>query len=201
MKQVVVIHGGWAFNSYEDYLSALRDWEYDPEYGHSKGRDWKWNLQEVLGEDYQVFVPTMPNKQNAKYAEWKIWFEKVLKHVNEEAVLVGHSQGGIFLAKYLSEERCPVRVLGTLLVAAPFDHNGDMYSVGDFALPRSLAQFAEQSPSLRLYFSKDDPIVPIEDLEQYQKALPSAEAIVFDDRGHFNQESFPEIAEDIRALR
>jgi len=34
-------------------------------------------LKEDVGEDFEVFMPEMPNKDFADYTEWKIMFEKV----------------------------------------------------------------------------------------------------------------------------
>jgi predicted alpha/beta hydrolase family esterase len=74
----------------------------------------------------------MPNTMNAKYGEWKVWFEKYFSHIHgiehhasakttleriaekkehekdlKKLVLVGHSLGAIFLMKYLSESGFP----------------------------------------------------------------------------------------------
>ena len=51
-----------------------------------------------------------------------------------------------------------------------------------------------------LIHSKDDPLVPFTQLKKYQQALPKAEAIVFENREHFNQETFPEIIELIKSI-
>src|SRR4051812_10882369 len=105
-KQVVVIHGGDTFGTYEEYIAFLKDFAIDSlEYFMKMG--WKDTLQESLGGAYQVILPKMPNKINAKYVEWKVWFEKLLPLLNNEIILIGHSLGGTFLAKYLSENKLP----------------------------------------------------------------------------------------------
>lgn len=100
-QQVFVIHGGTAFNTYEEYFEYLTKKEVSLE--KLQGRDWKINLQDDLGDGYEVFLPKMPNSQNAVYKEWCIWFEKFLPLLNDGVILVGHSLGAVFLAKYLSE--------------------------------------------------------------------------------------------------
>jgi predicted alpha/beta hydrolase family esterase len=198
MKQVVVIHGGNAFPSNEEYLAYLRTREVDAE-SFKAGKDWKTGLQEALGAGFEVFQPRMPGAQNAHYLEWKIWFERMFPFLKDGIILVGHSLGGVFLAKYLSENRMPVKIRAALLVAAPFDADGAR-PLTEFVLPNSLEQFESQAGSIMLYASKDDEVVAFKESNKYSLALPGAHVRVFEGRGHFNQPDFPEIVADIRSL-
>ena len=163
-----------------------------------RGKGWKEVLGGELGAEYQVIVPQMPNKQNAKYREWEIWFEKHTPFINDDVVFVGHSLGGSFLAKYLAVNRFPKRIAGTILIAAPYERGRHM--LGDFTPPESLALFSKQGGTILLYHSSDDPVVPFSELAKYQAALPHARVRIFSNRQHFNQESFPELVADIRSL-
>ncbi len=198
MKQVVVIHGGNTFETYEQYLSFLKSSEFDFE--RLKTKRFKDVLGDRLGKDFEVILPSMPNSENAKYEEWKIWFEKIVPFLEETIILVGHSLGGIFLAKYLSEEIFPKKILGTFLIAAPYDGRYLEEFLGDFALPKSLERFMAQGGKINLYHSKDDPVVPFVNVEKYKEDLPEAEVIVFEDREHFSQDEFLELTEDIKKL-
>ena len=198
-KQVVVVHGGDTFNTYDEYLSFLKGFEVDFERYRAGKIGWKRNLGNTLGEEYEIIAPEMPDKTNAKYAEWKIWFDKFVPYLEDQIILIGHSLGGLFLAKYLSENTLSKSIRATFLVAACYDDKDADYSLADFAMPENLANFEKQSPKIFLYHSSDDPIVPFADLGKYRKALPRATIRTFVDRGHFNQETFPELAEDIRA--
>ena len=199
MKQVVFIHGGETFDTYESYVEALRTWKYDPSWEIQ--RRWKHTLRERLGDDWQVFTPTMPSKYNAKYLEWLIWFEKILPHLKEGVILIGHSLGGIFLAKYMNENELPVQVHATFLVAAPFDATDTDFSLADFTLSGSLANLESRAGTLYLYHSEDDDVVPFSALEKYKEHLPKALVRVLTDRGHVLQEEFPELIEDVRGLK
>jgi len=194
-RQVVVIHGGETFDTYEQYLAMLESWEYDPY--RAEYKDWKKRLPETLGEDFEVIAPSMPSKHNAKYKEWELWFRKVVPFLRDGVVLVGHSLGGLFLAKYLNENELPVRVSATHLVAAPFGTTDTVTTLADFDIPSILDKFEERGGRIRLYFSTDDPVVPFSELTRYQAALPSAHTSIFADRAHFNQEEFPEIVFEI----
>ncbi|MDP3726303.1 MAG: alpha/beta hydrolase [bacterium] len=198
-KQIVIIHGGDAFATYDEYLSFLKNFQIDFERYRLGKDDWKQHLGKVLGESYEMIAPHMPNKNNAKYIEWKMWFEKFIPFLNSEIILIGHSMGGAFLAKYLSEEIFPKKIKATFLVAAPFNRNKDLVLV-EFTLPTSLDQFKNHGGKIFLYHSIDDPVVAPTEFEKYQKALQGATCRMFTDRGHFNQDSFPELVDDIKNL-
>lgn len=199
MRQVVVIHGGHTFDTYEAYMQYLKEYTVESlDYYRKVG--WKGVLQEQLGEAYDVVMPSMPCKQNAKYTEWTIWFEKLLPLLTYDVVLVGHSLGGIFLAKYLAEHTVAYTIRATFLIAAPYDVDANEESLADFVLPGNLSGFAAQGGSIFLYQSSDDPVVPCASVSQYEAMLPQATVRMFQDRGHFNQETFPELVDDIKKL-
>lgn len=197
-RQVLLIHGADTFKTYEEYLTALKSKELDFE--RLKRKDWKEALRERLGDGFEVIKPHMPNHANARYVEWKIWFEKLIPFLKDDIILIGHSMGGIFLAKYLSENNFPKNIRATILIAAPFDEKDIKEMLGDFRLPESITRFKEQTGEVILYHSEDDPIVPFADFEKYKRELPNATARIFKDRGHFQQEELPELVEDIKNL-
>ncbi len=197
MKQVVVIHGGHIFESQEEYLSHLQNYKIGSlEYFKRTG--WKPSLVKELGEGYEVILPSMPCKENAKYPEWKIWFEKMIPFLEDNVILVGHSLGGKFLARYLAEETFSRKILAVILIASPFDRSSRKHT--DFFLPDSLAMFERQGGNIILFHSKDDPVVNFSELAKYQELLPDATVRIFDDRQHFNQAGFPELVAEIKSL-
>lgn len=200
-RQIILIHGGDTFNTYDEYLSFLKDWkEIDFERYKKHEKDWKETLGEKLGADYEVISPQMPNKQNAKYLEWKIWFEKFIPYFEPEIILIGHSLGATFLAKYLSENELPKKIIATFLVAPVFDEIDIKESLADFKMPESLEKLEKQGGKIFLYHSQDDPVIPFADFEKFKKALKTATGRIFPNRGHFRQEEFPEIIKDIKSI-
>ena len=197
-KQIVIIHGGDSFETYEQYLLYLNNKVLDFE--RLKRKNWQGTLGEKLGEGFEVLCPKMPNPTNARYLEWQIWFEKLIPFLEDEVVLVGGSLGGIFLAKYLSENDFPKKLRATFLVAAPYNIEGAEYSLVDFTLSAPLKRFQEQGGAISLYHSENDPVVPFSNLAKYRKELPNAAVRIFKDREHFQQAELPEIVEDMRAL-
>ncbi len=201
-KQIIVIHGGTTFNTYKDYISYLKNNEISLERLKPR-KDWKDTLSEKLGNNYEILIPRMPNKTNARYAEWKLWFERIIPFLSKDIILIGHSLGGIFLAKYLSENTIPKKIKATILVAAPFDDNeneNNRESLTDFILPTSLIKFTEQSKKIFLIQSKDDSVVSFKHLGKYKQALLNSKEIILNKREHFNQEVFPEIIDLIKSI-
>jgi predicted alpha/beta hydrolase family esterase len=197
MKQIFVVHGGNAFEKYEEYLAYLKTKDVSLE--KLFFNDWKRNLSEQVGEGFVVISPQMPNSQNARYAEWKIWFERLVPFMNDGIVFIGHSLGGIFLAKYLSENDFPKKIRATFLIAAPFNTKNE-HPIADFILTSDLSKFADQGGEIFLYQSKDDFVVPYSDVVNFKKALPGSHLRTFENRGHFKQADLPELIEDIKSL-
>lgn len=197
-RQVVIIHGGDTFDTYKEYLSFLKNYELDLEKLKSKG--WKKRLPQELGSDFEVISPRMPNSMNAKYKEWEIMFEKLFPFLKNNLILIGHSLGGIFLAKYLSENKFPKKIKATFLIAPPYDDKNLEESLGDFNLQKELGGLKKQGGEIYIYYSKDDPLIPLTDLKKYRESLSEAEVIIFKNKGHFRQTEFPEIVKAIKNL-
>ncbi len=198
-KQVIVIHGGEVFDSYEEYISYLKNKKVDIDSFKAR-KDWKNTLEAELGEGFGVLLPRMPNGANARYEEWEIWFSKLIPFLEDGAVLMGHSLGGIFLAKYLALNTLPKKIGAVILVAAPFDDESKE-SLGGFKLPADLENIPKQAGKICLIHSEDDYVVSPGEVHKYEKALPGAEVITFKDRNHFiNQEHFPEVVELLRNI-
>ena len=201
-KQIVYIHGGTAFSKYDAFIEYLKAKPITDPLDLQKIKLWKYSLAEQLGGEYEMYMPTMPNSQNAKYAEWKMWFERYFEFLHDGVILIGHSQGGYFLAKYLSENTMPVRIAALYLVAAPFEPaDFGKEDGGDFSFDSNiLPHLAGQVDKIFLFHSKDDPIVPYTHAEKFKEAIPEATLYTFEHNGHFIQEEFPEIIASIREL-
>lgn len=194
-KQVIFIHGGQVYDTYEAYIADLKAFTVDP---HPK-KKWRMTLAEILS-DHEVLLPEMPNKMNAKYAEWEIWFDKYIQFLQDDVILVGHSLGASFFLRYLSRRALPVSVRTLYLVAAPY-FTTDQEMGGDFRFNEAeISHISDTVAEIVLIHSADDNVVPFNNLQLLKRAFPEARIIEFVDRNHFNQESFPELIADIQAL-
>jgi predicted alpha/beta hydrolase family esterase len=199
-QQIIIINGGSTYPSYEEFLIALKNLDLKLE--NIKPRiDWKQTLQKNLGNDFEVYLSKMPNVTNARYDEWKIYFEKVLNLINDDVILVGHSLGGIFLAKYLDENKPTGKIKALILVSAPYDEEGLREPLAEFSITSDLKNLKENIEEIYLIHSKDDLTVPLDQFEKYKNALPNAKTLLLDGVGHFKTEYFPELAEVIKKIR
>lgn len=189
MKQILIIHGGDSFSSYDAYVRSLRSLEisYDRLRPQKKWKTW---LVEQLPEA-DVLLPTFPNGSNAVYDEWVIYFEKLLPFLHDEVYLIGHSLGAMFLAKYLNEAPLNKPVKKLLLVAGGYDDES-MEDLGSFKVT-SAKNLPQSADEIHLFHSEDDPVVPYSELAKFQADLPDAIIHSFENRGHFLDESFPEL--------
>lgn len=200
-KQIIVIGGGTTFDSYRQYIEYLRSRKISrADFEKMKTSGWKDSLGKDLGRGYEIILPKMPNPSNAKYAEWKIWWEKIISHLEKEVILVGHSLGGIFLAKYLSENKFPKKIRAVFLVAAPFDDEDADGSLADFTLKKDLGLLIKQADAFFIYQSIDDVVVSRCEFDKYKKAAPGGNFRLFKRKGHFNQKRFPELAREIKKV-
>jgi len=195
-QQVLVVGGGNTFPDHNSFINSLRDTPVNLDRLRYH-KSWKSSLQQELGPSFDVLIPQMPNTANASFSEWSIYFNKVKRLLDQDVILVGHSLGGIFLAKYLADDTLRSDFLflykAVILIAAPYSDESEE-SLGDFKLIVPILENAH------LFHSTDDPVVPYSEMAKYRKVLPNSTLYIFNDRQHFNQETFPELVELIRKL-
>lgn len=197
--QIVLIHGGMTFKTRKDYLRFLKTRSVSVE----KSASWSGEyLDKQLGRTHEIIRPRMPLVENAQYEEWKIHFGRYIPHLRSGVVLIGVSLGGIFLAKYLSENKFPKKIAGVFLVCPPFDDTvkGEDL-VNGFKLKSDLSRLDGSTKSLYLLFSEDDEIVPVSHAEKYARVLKKSHILIFKSKsGHFRVPKLPEIVKLIKSL-
>lgn len=195
--QIFMVHGGMTFKNKDDYLSYLRTKEVSIEEKISwSGKYFK----ESLGEEFHIIKPRFPLQDFAQYEEWKIYFERFFPLLNDNCILVGSSLGGIFLSKYLSENKFPKKLLSVYLICPPFDNSLSTEDLeGGFELQEDLSLIEKNCDNTTLLFSKDDKVVPVQHAQKYAEKLPNTTIIIYESKnGHFLIEEFPELVEMIK---
>lgn len=199
-KQIVIIHGGNVYDIKDNFLVRLREKKVCGDDFKSR-KSWRDDFEKNLESRFEIFTPRMPNKEDAKYIAWKIWFEKLLPFLDNDVTLIGHSLGGLFLVKYLSESLFPKKIKSLILIAAPFNGKSGKHNLNtDYSFNDDFQKITDQVGKIFLFHSTDDIVVPFADFEIYKEKLPNASFVSFNDRGHFNIEEFPELIEIIETL-
>jgi uncharacterized protein len=195
--QILFIHGGMTFRNDKDYVKYLKNRKISIK---DKVYWSKEYLKKSLGKEFEVITPRMPLSENAKYRDWKIYFERFIPHLRKNCILIGASLGGIFLAKYLSENKFPKKILSTYLVCPPFDNDLPTEDLaGGFCLKKDISLLEQNSKNLYLMFSKDDDVVPVSHADKFRKKLTNAKIIIYKSKnGHFKISKFPEIVKMIK---
>lgn len=195
--QIVFIHGGMTFRNRRGYLDYLKHVDVSPE----KAPSWKGKYLDLrFGREFELIRPSMPLKENARYEDWKIYFERFFPRLKDGLILLGYSLGGMFLAKYLSENKFPKKILTTYLVCPPFDDTvlGEDL-VGGFRLKSDLSLIGKNCANINLLFSEHDDIVPVSHAYKYANKIKGANIVIYENiPGHFRIPEFPEIVKMIR---
>ena len=157
------------------------------------------SLQDVLGVEYDVIYPKMPEEENSGYEAWKAQISKEVATMDGEVILVGHSFGSSMLLKYLSEEKIGPSIAGIFLIAAPYWGTGG-WQVDEFKLDEDHASKILKAFPIFFYHSRDDNTVPFAHLALHAEKFPQATIREFDERGHQFNNDLSEVAADIKSL-
>jgi uncharacterized protein len=177
MKNAILIHG-------------RPDRDEEPPFAEKHWFPWIKRKLEDLG--FSVVMQDMPDAKDPNYSKWKEAFEKY--PVNPDTTLVGHSCGGGFLVRWLSENK--VKVGKVVLVAPWLDPEGEIdKEFFDFEIDPGIA---ERTEGLNIIYSTDDFSDIIESINILKSRLVGAEFQEFTDKGHFTledmgTEEFPEL--------
>jgi len=105
MQNVIIVHG-----------KPSKEVYYDPTLHTSSNFAWiPWLKKQLMVRDIKADTPEMPHSYRPDYEVWRTEFERF--DITSETVLVGHSMGGGFLVRWLSEN--PDVTVGKVVLVAP----------------------------------------------------------------------------------
>ena len=157
------------------------------------------NLQNSVGSGYQIQYPIVSQPNEPTYARWKTLLEREFRKIKTDIILIGHSLGGSMLLKYLSEEKTTVPIAGLFLVAIP-QWSQDGWNAKEFALKPDFAQRLPAIGSIHFFHCMNDPIVPFQHLNFYQKFLNEAVFHALECGDHAFAQGLPELTKAIQLL-
>jgi len=191
MKQVILIHG------LPDEKEVREDVCPSPSNSH-----WfPWIQKQLTRKDLVCQTPEMPRSYNPNYND----HERVMNQIDisNETTLVGHSCGGGFLLRYLSDHKniVPKKVI---IVAPWLDLEKHLQELNpkseyfDFTVDQKLTE----RTNLVCIYSTDDNKCILDTVEYIKKELPNADFLAFSDKGHFTEpdlgsKEFPELLAEI----
>lgn len=183
MNRAIIIHGMLSKNEY--YINGKDS----PSNSH-----WlPWLQQQLCRQDILAQTPEMPRPFTPEYEVWKNEFERF--EPDENTLLVGHSCGGGFLVRWLSENTD--KIVGKVVLVAPWlDIERKRGSLFDFVIKSDLS--IQSKKGIDLLYSTDDMTdikTSINHLRQNTENLRYHEFINY---GHFVLDSmrsreFPEL--------
>ncbi len=186
MKTAIIIHG---MPNKEGY--------YNPNGDAESNSHWlPWIQHELLIRDILAQTPEMPVPYNPDYNAWKETFERF--PINEETILVGHSCGGGFLVRYLSESN--VKVGKVILVAPWIDTEKKLNTrMFDFNIDPNIVS---KTKGITIFNSLNDVNVIHDSVNKILTDVKDIKLKEFDNMGHFtfkhmDTNKFPELLEEI----
>lgn len=184
METAIILHG---MPSKEEY--------YNPKSEAQSNKHWiPWLQRQLILNDILAQTPELPRPFEPIYEKWRSVFEQF--DIDENTILVGHSCGGGFLVRWLTETD---KRVGKVALVAPFldpHHNQVESSFFDFSLGQNIVS---KTAGIRIFYSTDDDQDILDSVDQI-KFLPGVETTVLMGMGHLTfkdmgRRDFPELAE------
>ena len=184
MNKAIIVHGAPSKREY-----------YDSEANDSQSNShWlPWLQQKLCQRDILAQAPEMPCPYDPNYELWKNDFERL--DPDEDTLLVGHSCGGGFIIRWLSDN--PGKKVGKVVLVAPWlGIEGDNPAMFDFSLRRDIAK--QTKSGVEVLYSTNDGEHMQSTLVHLQKNVDNFKYHEFVNYGHFclrhmKTREFPEL--------
>lgn len=177
-----------------------RDIFFDPKYPTPSNMHWfPWLSKQLMIRDIQTVALEMPQSYAPNYNVWKKELERF--DITDQTILVGHSCGGGFLVRWLSENQ-DIKVNQVVLVAPWLGFNSDQEfdkNFFDFKIDPDIANHANK---FVLFNSSNDMPEVHKSVDVIRDNLKNIKYIELLDKGHFTfkdlgSEEFPELLGEI----
>lgn len=188
MKNVILIHG---WNTKTEF--------FDPDKPTASNDHWfPWLTKQLMIKGIKADAPEMPEYQLSTYESWLKEVERF--DINSDTSLVGHSCGGGFIVRYLSEH--DITVDKVILIAPwlgidPEEKFDEKFF--DFVIDPNVAKKAK---NVTIFVSGDDFDTIHKSVDKIVNSIDGVKLIKMSGKGHFTRtslgtEAFPELLEEM----
>lgn len=186
MKTAIILHG---MPSKEEYFNAASQAQ--------SNKHWlPWLQRQLILCGVLAQTPEMPEPYEPDYEKWREVFEQF--PINENTILVGHSCGGGFLVRWLSENK---RKVGRVVLVAPWIDPNGKFASKMFANLEIDKNLAERTAGITEFISTDDDAEEQQTLEILKSKIKGLQVKTFTDRGHFTGQNNLQIPELLEVLK
>jgi len=172
MKNAVLLHG---LPDKKEYYNSM--------YPSASNSHWfPWLQQELMINEIKADTPEVFRVYELSYEDWVREVERF--PIGSNTILVGHSAGGGFWVRYLSEH--PEIFIDKVILVAPWlnldhEYDSDFY---DFELDPSIV---ERTNDFIIFSSDNDGQAMKDSIEYLAEQLPNVTIRTFHEYGHFTQ--------------
>ena len=174
-----------------------KDEHYDPMRPSNSEDHWySWLKRQLILEDIHAVTIEPPFPFRPRYGEWKKEFERF--DVEPDTILVGHSCGGGFLVRWLSENKD--KRVGKAVLVAPWlnPENNPVSDTTDFFDFEVDPSIVNRTKGIMIFNSDDDQQTIHKSVSIIRERVPGVGYREFHGKGHFCIENlgsvkFPEL--------
>lgn len=187
MKNAIIIHG-----------KPTKEEFYDKSTPSESNAHWlAWLQSQLIKRDIPTVTPEMPRPYQPKWDEWVREMERY--DIGPETMLVGHSCGGGFLVRYLSER--PKLHVGKVVLVAPW-LDPDETIKGDFFDFQIDSKLAGRTDGLVVYCADNDMGNVLKSVAEIRQKIDGVQYREFKGYKHFcyedmGTEKFPELLSEL----
>lgn len=184
MKNAIIVHG---MPSKEEYL--------DPQFPSASNAHWfPWLQKQLTMRGILTQTPEMPEPYDPDYQKWSSVFEQF--KLADDTILIGHSCGGGFLVRWLSENN--VKVGKVILVAPWLDPLHEHPKMFDF----KITDITDKTNEIHVFISSDDDKEMLDTVDILKGSITNLKMHEYTNKGHFifdhmKTNEFPELLEVI----
>ncbi len=178
-----------------------KDEHYDKNRPSNSEDHWfSWLKRQLIIRDIHAVSIEPPFPFRPRYDDWKKEFERF--DITPETILVGHSCGGGFLARYLSEDK-DLKV-GKVVLVAPWINpdNNPISDTADFFDFKIDPDFPTRTKGVSVFISCDDELSVLKTVEILKEKVSNVVYHEFTDKKHFcleelGTQEFPELLDEL----